>query len=128
MYFLRLTVFIFFNLTSVAFADISSYTGPDNPVIPVDNSPIRTTLSECIEDTNEVTGDNETHDLAKGLCELRTQHQTSRQQVLKGLADLVSLYKGMVNHDHDQRLSQTISLIHTDVKTCLDALASQERN
>lgn len=123
---LRLAVFIFFNITSVAFADISSYTGPDNPVIPADNGVIRTTLDECIADTNEVMSDDETHNLAKGLCELRVEHQNVRQKVLKGLAELVAQCKGVVNHDHDQRLAETISLIQTDVKICLDALASQE--
>ncbi|WP_454782997.1 hypothetical protein [Legionella sp. WA2022007384] len=123
---LALTAFILLNITTVAFADNSSYTGPDNPVIPADNNKIRLNLAECIEDTNEVMGDNDTHDLAKELCELRTQHQAARQQVLNGLTDLVDQYKGITNHDHDQRLAQTISLIQNGVKTCIDALASQE--
>lgn len=123
---LPLAVFIFLNITTVAFADDSPYNGPPNPIIPADNNQIKLSLAECIEDTNEVTMDNETHDLAKELCELRTQHQAARQQVLKGLTDLVELYKGMTNHDHSQRLAQTISLIQTGVKTCMDALASQE--
>lgn len=123
---LPLTVFIFLNITTAAFADTSSYNGPNNPVIPADNDKIKLSLAECIKDTNEVTTDNETNDLAKGLCELRTQHQAARQQVLKGLTELVDQYKGMTNHDHDQNLAQTISLIQTSVKTCLDALASQE--
>ncbi|WP_019215479.1 hypothetical protein [Legionella tunisiensis] len=110
----------------MAFADNSTYKGPNNPVIPADNNKIRLSLAECIEDTNEMTSDNGTHDLAKGLCELRAQHQAARQQALKGLTELVNLYKGMMNHDHDQRLAQTISLIQSGVKTCLDALASQE--
>ncbi|WP_412754311.1 hypothetical protein [Legionella donaldsonii] len=123
---LALIVFICFNLTAVVFADDSPYRGPNNPVIPADNDKIRLSLAECIEDTNEMTSDNETHDLAKEVCELRTQHQAARQQVLKGLMELVAQYKGMTNHDHAQRLAQTISLIQNDVKTCLDALASQE--
>ena len=123
---LPLTLFIFVNITTTAFADNSPYNGTNNPVIPADNNAIKMTLAECIEDTNEVTSDNETHDLAKELCELRTQHQAARQHVLKGLAELVTLYKGMMNHDHDQRLAQTISLIQSGVKTCIDALASQE--
>lgn len=123
---LSLIVFVFLNITTVAFADNSSYTGSNNPDIPADNNTLRLSLAECIEDTNEVTTDNETHDLAKGLCDLRTQHQAARQQVLNGLAELVQQYKGMMNHDHDQRLAQTISLIQSSVKTCLDVLASQE--
>jgi hypothetical protein len=119
-------VFIFLNITTVAFADNSPYTGPANPIIPADNDKIRVNLAECIEDTNEVTGDNDTHDLAKGLCELRVQHQAIRQQVLKGFAELVDQYKDMTNHDHAQRLAETIALIQRHVKTCLDALASQE--
>ena len=33
---------------------------------------------------------------------------------------------GATNHDHDQRLSQTIALVQHNLKSCLDALASQE--
>lgn len=123
---LPLILVLFLSLITSAFADNRPYNGSASPVIPADNDKIRTHLSECIEDVNDVTTDNEKHDAANALCELRQQHQDARQQVLNGLAELVSLYKDMTNHDHAGRLDQTISLIQNDVKICLDALASQE--
>ncbi|CAM2939288.1 Uncharacterised protein [Legionella steigerwaltii] len=121
-----LTAFVFLSVATVTFADNHAYNGPDNPIIPADNDKIRLDLAQCIEDTNEVMTDNENHDLAKDLCKLRAQHQTVRQHVLKGLAELVDQYKGVTNHEHDQNLAQTISLIQRGVKLCLDTLASQE--
>lgn len=108
------------------FAEDTPYNGPDNPVIPADNNKIRLNLAQCIEDVNEVFTDNQTHDIAKDLCKLREQHQAARQQALKRLAALVTLYKGMTNHQHDQRLAQTISFIQEGVNNCINALASQE--
>ncbi|WP_392536888.1 hypothetical protein [Legionella sp. 227] len=121
-----LTAFAFLIATTVTFADNTTYKGPDNPIIPADNNKIRLDLSQCIEDTNEVMSDNETHDLARDLCKLRAEHQTARKQVLKGLSELVDQYQGVTNHDHDQRLAKTISLIQNGIKICIDALASQE--
>ncbi|CDZ77793.1 hypothetical protein BN59_02083 [Legionella massiliensis] len=121
-----LTTFVFFIVTTVTFADSSAYNGPDNPIIPADNDEIRLNFAQCIEDTNELMPDNDAHDLAKNLCELRVKHQAARQQVLKGLAELVAQYKGVTNHQHDQNLAQTISLIQGGVKSCLDAIGSQE--
>ena len=121
-----LIAFILFTATTILYAEDAPYNGPDNPIIPADNNKIRLTLAQCIEDINEVTTDTETHDAAKDLCQLREQHQAIRQQVLKGLAELVAQYKGVTNHQHDQRLAQTISLIQGGVKTCLAALDSQE--
>ena len=117
---------ILFTATTILCAEDAQYNGPDNPIIPADNNKIRLTLPQCIEDINEVTTDTETHDAAKDLCQLREQHQAARQKTLKGLADLVAQYKGMTNHQHDQRLAQTISLIQQNVNTCLEALDSQE--
>ena len=113
-------------VTTTVFADNNSYNGSNNPIIPADNDQIRLSLDQCIADTNEVMTDNETHDLAKDLCKLRAQHQTARQKTLKGLAELVDQYKGVTNHEHDQNLTQTISLIQNGVKLCLDALDSQQ--
>lgn len=121
-----LTAFVLFIVTTVTFADNNTYNGPDNPIIPADNSEIRLNLAQCIEDTNEVMTDNETHDLAKDLCKLREKHQAARQQLLKGLAELVDQYKGVINHQHDQNLGHTISLIQKGVKLCLDTIATQE--
>ncbi|MDR3502648.1 MAG: hypothetical protein P4L79_08705 [Legionella sp.] len=121
-----LSAFVLFIVTTVTFADNNSYNGPNNPTIPADNDEIRLTLAQCIEDTNEVMTDNENHDLANDLCKLRTQHQTARQHVLKGMAELVEQYKGVTNHQHDQNLVQTISLIQNGIKMCLDTLATQE--
>ena len=117
---------LLFTATITLANNASSYSGPDNPIIPADNNVIRLKLEQCIKDLNEVTSDNDQHDSAKNLCELREQHLNARQQTLKGLAELVALYKGMTNHDHDQRLAQTISLIQEGVKICIKALASQE--
>ncbi|MCL9683543.1 hypothetical protein [Legionella maioricensis] len=120
------SVFIFCFAATVTFANNASYTGPDDPIIPADSNTIRLKLEQCMEDINEVTSDTDAHDSAKALCQLREQHLSARQQTLKGLAELVAQYKGMTNHDHDQRLAQTISLIQEGVKTCMKALASQE--
>lgn len=121
-----LTTLVFLIATTVTFAEGTSYNGPNNPIIPADNNEIRLKLTQCIEDTNEVMPDNETHDLAKELCKFREQHQAARQQALKGLTELVGQYKGVTNHGRDQNLAQTISLIQEGVKLCLNALASQE--
>lgn len=119
-----LIAFMLFTLSTILCAEDAPYNGPDNPIIPADNDAIR--LTQCIEDINEVTTDSETHDAAKDLCQLREQHLAARRKTLKGLVDLVAQYKGMTNHQHDQRLAQTISLIQDGVKTCLAALDSQE--
>ncbi len=121
-----LIAFILFTTTTILCAEDALYKGPDHPIIPADNNEIRLTLAQCIEDINEVTTYDEAHNAAKSLCELRKQHQATRQQVLKGLAELVAQYKGVTNHEHDQRLAQTISLIQEGVKVCLAALDSQE--
>lgn len=121
-----LSAFALFMVTAVTFADNNSYNGPNNPIIPADNDEIRLTLAQCIEDTNEVMTDNEHHDLAKDLCKLRAQDRAARQQVLKGMAELVDQYKGVTNHQHDQNLVQTISLIQNGIKICLDTIATQE--
>ncbi|KTD78805.1 hypothetical protein [Legionella waltersii] len=112
--------------SSFSFAEGSAYNGPDNPIIPADKEEIRLKLDQCITDLNDVFTDNDTHDAAKELCRLRQEHAEARQAVLKGLADLVVQYKGVTNHDHDQQLGETISLIQTNISSCINALASQE--
>lgn len=111
---------------SVSFAQTGKYSGPDNPIIPSDKEEVRIKLDQCIEDLTDQFTDNEAHDAAKKLCALREQHQAARENTLKGLAQLITAFKDVTNHDHSENLTQTIKLIQDSFKICMDTLESQE--
>lgn len=105
-----------------------SYSGPAKPTIPADTGAIDTSWASCLKATNEaVAGDEaELREPATRLCTLRSQHKAARERLLTGLAKLVEEYRDATNHDHAQRLPDTIKAIQGVVKSCVDALSSQQ--
>src|SRR5215470_8909991 len=104
------------------------YSGSAKPTIPADTGAIDTSMVSCMKATNDaVPGDDaELREPATRLCQLRTQHRAARERLLTGLAKLVVEYRDDTNHDHAQRLPDTIKAIQGIVKNCVDAVSSQQ--
>ena len=126
-------VFLVLALGGVAQAE-RGYRGPARPPVPADSKPIRVDHESCVKDAAEAIGldvagggDKEQLESAgKELCELRARHQAAREHLLERLAALVAALKDATNHDHAQRLPATIKAVQSVVRSCLDALASQQ--
>jgi hypothetical protein len=105
-----------------------SYSGPAKPTIPADTGAIDTSMASCMKVTNDAMpgNDDEIRDDATRLCKLRNEHKAARERLLTGLAKLVSEYRDDTNHEHAQRLPDTIKAIQGIVRNCVDALSSQQ--